>query len=143
MALQSVVDLLAEQPEEALQAMRDAVQKELARLTVEVQQIDQALSKKSRRNRSAAGGRLTREQVWEVVRSAALPLTPSEVHTLLAQEGSTASLNSVRNHLARLVDKNGMLARYPDGKFGLHFDGTEPADEPVFVHSDPNDDIPF
>jgi hypothetical protein len=129
-APRSVIDLLAEQPEEALLAMREAVQKELARLTVEAQQIDQAIAKNSRRNRGGSD-RLTREQVFEVVKQAGGPASPAAVHKILAAQGVDASLNSVRNHLTRLVDKNGWLIRMGDGTF-------IPAPKPPA-----DDDIPF
>jgi hypothetical protein len=118
MAPRSVIDLLAEQPEEALVAMREAVKAELARLEVESAQIEQALAKKSRRTRgSGKTGRLTREQVLDAVKRAGGPATAPQVHDMLVLEGATASLNSVRNHLGRLVEQNGSLIRLPDGSY--------------------------
>jgi response regulator of citrate/malate metabolism len=123
----SVTDLLAEQPEEALLAMREDVQKELSRLTLEAQQIDAALAKLSRKNRGGRrprGGsdRLTREQVFEAVEQAQTPVTPTEVHEALLAQGLNATPNAVRNHLIRLVDQNGWLMRTDGGRFAVSFD---------------------
>jgi hypothetical protein len=135
-APRSVIDLLADQPEEALQTMMEAVQKELARLTVEAQQIDQALARKGRKARGG-GDRLTREQVFEVLLRAGSPKTPAEVHEQLVTEGLNASLNSVRNHLGRLADQNGWLARLPEGRFVVSPSGAMQA------APGPDDDVPF
>lgn len=124
-----MIDLLTEQSDETLAAMLDSVEAELARLTVEKRQIEQARARKSRR--TGSGERLTREQVFDVVRSAAHPVTAPEVHELLASDGLTASLNSVRNHLLRLVDKNGWLVKLDDGRYA-----------PALRRSE-DDDIPF
>jgi hypothetical protein len=143
MAPRSVIDLLADQPEEALVAMRDAVGKELARLTVEAQQIDQALARKGRKNR-VGGQRLTREQVFEVIERAAVPLTPPEVFERLSEQGLTASLNSVRNHLSRLVEQNGWLVRLQDGRFAISPEKLleRQPDQPTFVPA-ADEDVPF
>jgi DNA-binding transcriptional ArsR family regulator len=116
----SVIDLLAEQPDEALLAMQEAVKSELARLTIEAQQIEQALAKKSRR-RPSAGNRLTRENVYEAVEVIDSPVTPSEVHAFFTERGYDVSLNSVRNHLSRLVEKDGALVRLDDGRFATRY----------------------
>jgi hypothetical protein len=141
-----VVDLLAEQSEEALKQMRESVQAELARLTVEIQQIDQALAKKSRRSRTG-GGKLSRDQVVELVVRAGRPLTPAEVRDLVAEQGITASLNAVRNHLLR-AEHDGILARFPEGRFGQRPNVFVPlTPEPEPDESDfpaaADDDIPF
>lgn len=64
--VRSVTDLLAEQSDETLQRMLERVAAELGRLTIEKQQIEQAIAKRSRRRGSSRGG-LTREQAFEQV----------------------------------------------------------------------------
>jgi len=140
----SVVDLLAEQSEEALKRMRDDVRTELARLTVEADQIDQALARKNRRARTG-GGRLTREQVLDLVTTARRPLTVAEVHERVTSGGVEVTLNAVRNHLTRL-EEDGRLVRLPDNRFGRPFvptrDPESIAPEPDSGEAD-DDDIPF
>jgi hypothetical protein len=121
--------------------MLDAVKKELRRLTVEADQIEQAITKKTRRTRSG-GGRLTRDQVYDIVRAAEKPLTPAEVHELVRQQGVNASLNAVRNHLIRLADQNGSLTRTDDGRFMASFVPPR-VGEPGDFAAGANDDIPF
>jgi hypothetical protein len=144
-APRSVTDLLAEQPEEALLAMRERVQRELSRLTLEAMQIDEALTKVTRRNRGGRrprGGaeRLTREQVFEVVERASGALTPSEVQEALTAQGVSTSLNSVRNHMDRLVKQNGWLVRLDDGRFTV---SPEKAIGLLDTQVSADDDVPF
>src|SRR5688572_5271234 len=113
----SIVDLLIEQSEDSLREMRDARKRELARITVEIDQIEEALARKTRRQRTG-GGKLTRDKVYDLVWFDGKALTVAEVKDLVAENGITASLNAVRNHLNRLVD-DGRLARYTEGRFGL------------------------
>ena len=130
MAPRSVIDLLAEQPDETLAAMLDSVESELARLTVEKRLIEQARARKARRG--SGGERLSRQEVFEAVREAGKPVTAPEVHSLLSVDGHKASLNSVRNHLARLVDENGWLVKLEGGHYA-----------PALISTSEDDDIPF
>ena len=132
------MDLLTEQSEESLKKMRDALsaelarlQAELARLTVEVKQVDEALARKTRRSRTG-GGRLTREQVFNLVWMSDTPLTAADVRQLVAEQGIPATLNAVRNHLNRLVDEDKRLMRFPDNRYGLPTLEGEPAPPPPF-----------
>jgi|SRR5581483_12131219 len=116
--LRSVTDLLSEQSEETLLRMQESVEAELARLSVEAQQIEQALAKQARRQRSNGRGTLSKEQVFEVVERLGNPVTATEVHSLLKNgQGIDVSLNAVRNHLNRLVDKWHWLVRDDDGRY--------------------------
>jgi hypothetical protein len=140
------VDLLAEQSEDALRRMREDVRAELARLTVEAEQIDQALARKNRRARTG-GGRLSREQVFDLVMAARNPLTAAEVHQAINEAGIHVSLNAVRNHLTRL-EEDGRLLRTAGGAFGpslgLTLDTVQPRPtEPDPEPSDTDDDLPF
>lgn len=87
---------------------------ELSRLEVEGRQIDQALARRGRGG--SAGGRITREQVLETAGRIEPPMTAVEVRDALAREGFEASLNAVRNHLNRLVDR-GELAKDDSGRY--------------------------
>lgn len=131
MPIRSVTDLLAEQPEEALLRMREAAKEQLDRLTVEIQMIDQALARKSRRG--SPGGRLTRQQVYDVVAQAGRPVKPAEVHQLIVEAGVNASANSVRNHLARMHE-DGELGRLDDGSYAVIS---------ILPAASADDDIPF
>jgi hypothetical protein len=116
----TVIDLLAEQPEDVLRQMRDAareelarVQTEVARLTIELQQIDQALVK-LRRNASPARGVITGEQVLAATKHLNSPFGANDVQMVLSDRDTTPSVNAVRNHLNRLVDR-GELTRDESG----------------------------
>lgn len=143
----NVIDLLVEQSEEALMMMLDAAKAELTQRAIEVKQIEEALARKTRRNRGGtSGSRLTKEQVFAVVDRSDEPLSPAQVHEALVEQGVPASLNSVRNHLARLVDQHGWLRRTDEGRF---VGDPEPkvsvplVDLDDFPAAAKDDDIPF
>jgi len=102
--------------------MREAVRSEQGRLEVEALQIEDALAIQARRNRGKSGGgnRLSRAQVLDVVERAERPLTAAEVQAFLSADGLNASLNAVRNHLARLEENDRRIVRTPDGRFVFH-----------------------
>lgn len=138
--LKSVVDLLAEQQEPVLLQMRDSFRSDLARIQVELQQVEQALAKKARRggrtptgDRSDGDGsrRLTRWQVFEVLQAQGRPMSPAEVKEALVAQGHTG-LNTaqVRNHLTRLADKNKTVMRLSDLTYVVpSSNGTTPKNE--------------
>lgn len=138
----TVIDLLSEQPEDELLKMRDVnrqevarAQEELSRLQVEGRQIEQAL----RRGRIGSGsGRITREQVYEAASRVEPPMTAAEVKEALAVEGFETSINAIRNHLNRLVDR-GQLERDEDGRYVVL--AATPASD--FGPPPADDDIPF
>lgn len=128
MTPRSVIDLLRDQPEETLLAMRSAIQEELARLQVELGQVDTALARRPRRSArpvkatvyGGSNGRravLTRQMLFEFVKELGRPVSPPEVMRAYAERGVTVSSNSVRNSLARLVEIDGLLVRIEDGRY--------------------------
>jgi hypothetical protein len=143
----SVIDLLTEQPEDVLIKMRDSIRTELSRLTVEAQQVEQAIAKKSRRRPSSAQAsnnghssgkrKLSRQKVFEIVVQAGHPLSTNEVVERLAAEGiEISSPNSVRNHLIRLVEINHWLSRTSDSRFAVVSDAEPEILEPLETLSD-------
>jgi len=136
MAPKSVVDLLSQQNPDALVSMLETArsefktaQEEVERKRAEVALIEEALVKARRRE---SGGRLTREQVFEALSAAGEPLTLEDVHSLLTKQGVTATRDSVREHLRRLVEKNGTVLRDDQGRYWA-----------AFVPAATDDDIPF
>jgi hypothetical protein len=136
MAPKSVVDLLAAQSPDALVSMLETAraeyktaQDEVERKRAEVALIEDALVKARRRE---SGGRLTRDQVFEVLKAAGEPMDLDEVHRRLTAQGMTATRDSVREHLRRLVEKNGTVLRDDEGRYWA-----------AFVPSPAEDDIPF
>jgi hypothetical protein len=149
--LKSVVDLLAEQPEPVLIQMRDNFKADLARLRVEIEQVEQALTKKARRGGRTPGGRaagesrkgLTRWQVFQVVKDEGRPMSPSEVRDVLHVQGLThVTTAQVRNHLTRLHEVNNSLVKLPDATYVVPGgNGGVPkteADDPLFTESEPH-----
>jgi hypothetical protein len=118
----SVIDLLREQPEETLVEMHTSILNELERLRVELQQVEEALSKKTRRRkpsgRAGMNGRttVTREQVFEAVRTGGRPMKPSEVRDAFAALGTEVTTNALRNSLRRLHDEK-RLERDADNRY--------------------------
>lgn len=130
-----IVDLVAEQSEDALRQMRDTAKAEIARLTVEVEIYEEALARKTRKKRTG-GGRLSRDQVHSIVWMSDKPLTAAEVQEEIARQGLTVTLNAVRNHLNRLADDDHRLIRLPDGRFGMPVTRVQ-HDIPDYVDHDP------
>jgi hypothetical protein len=139
--IKSVVDLLAELPEDQLKRMREAnrqehstAQAEVARLVVEGQQIEQALLKKQRDG--SRSGRLTGQIVLDVL-PPGQDVAVSDVTRLLTNEGYDTTANAVRNHLVRLAER-GQLLREGDRYQKLKIAGVDD-----FPTSPSDDDIPF
>jgi len=124
--------------------MRDAnrqelarAQAEVARLSVEAQQIDQAISKRQRDG--SRSGRLTAQQVLDVVAAqAGKELSVADVVRLLAGEGIATTPNAVRNHLLRLAAR-GELIRVGD-RYAASSRSQADNDFPASAE---DDDIPF
>lgn len=136
----TVVDLLADQPVEALKQMRDVnraehsrVQAELGRLKVEAEQIEQALKRVGSRD-----SRVTQDDVLAAALDAEPPFTVAAVASILAERGRDATTNAIRNHLNRLVSDRRALRKHEDGRYSAV---TPPASERSLSTGD--EDIPF
>jgi hypothetical protein len=149
----TIADLLAEQPAEELARLRDTNLRDQARaraaladLEVQGRLIETALAKRGKPGRP---GKLTSTMVLEAAVSTPSPMTATDVHETLTKSGLDVSVNSVRNHLNRLVESRD-LERDAEKKYVVP--------TPVFVPSEfvpssgaaadfpaaqPDDDIPF
>jgi hypothetical protein len=123
----SVIDLLREQPEETLLEMQASIRADLERLSVELQQVEEALGKKGRRRKASGSGTangrssgVSRETVYEVVRASAKPMKPSEVKDALQAQGIVTTTNAMRTSLARLREQ-GRLESDEDNRFSVPF----------------------
>jgi DNA-binding transcriptional ArsR family regulator len=141
----TVIDLLAEQSEAELRQMRDATkdelqraQAEVSRLSVEAQLIDAALAKLRRSKQSAVRGNVTGETVLAAVERIEPPFSPADVRDKLAANGLETSLNNVRNHLNRLVER-GALEKAEDGGYYVRARGPDMD----FTPAGSDEDIPF
>lgn len=147
----TVIDLLAEQPGDELRRMRDVakseltrLQNEVARLTVEAQQLDAALAAQ-RRSEQPSRGSLTREMVLEVAQTIEPPFSPADVvRSIAADLGIEATANTVRNHMSRLME-SGQLVRAAEGYWvrGVTPAASQAASDADFGGAGANDDIPF
>lgn len=124
---QYVVSLLSERPEDELRTIREKASAEVARLQVEIDQIDQALAKKAQqatrrsprtsRRASASGG--TRELVLNAVGAAGSgTVSPAQIIASLRGAGSSVSAGAIRNMIRRLVD-DGEVVRIREGAYKL------------------------
>jgi hypothetical protein len=118
-----IVSLLSEQPTEELEALRDKLDAEGARVAVERQQVDEALALQSRRAstsvRSTAGRPSgTRKRVLDVFARTAGPMSPAEVIAALEADGGSPSRGAVHNMIGRLVE-SGEVRRIGEGRYEL------------------------
>jgi hypothetical protein len=124
---QYVVSLLAQRPAHELQESRDKARAEVARLTVEIEQIDQALAKQGQRQsrRSGPRGRRkgvsggTRERVLDAVRSAPEDtITPAQIIAAVREGGAIVGAPAIRNMIRRLMDDD-EIVRIREGVYKL------------------------
>ena len=139
----TVIDLLAQQSDEELRVMRDEnrknlarAQEEVSRLKVENQQIEAAIK---RRAGAKAGGRLTQDEVLSVAAQIDSPFTAAEVTEIFELFDRGVKVNTVRNHLNRLVTAK-KLGK--DEESGHYFVLKEFVPK-VTSQSVSDDDIPF
>lgn len=123
----SVIDLLRDQPEETLVAMRDSLQADLSRIQVELRQIEEALSRRGRRGGKRLGRpplgdnvtSVTRQELLAFVGELGHPVTPAEVIRAYSDRGVTVSANSIRNSLHRLLELDHLLVRLDNGRYAV------------------------
>jgi hypothetical protein len=124
---QYIVSLLAQRPESELREIREKARAEVARLHVEIEQIEQALAKQAQhqarrsarpnRRKSTSGG--TRERVLTVVGAATEDTTsPAQIVAAVRAQGVTVSSAAIRNMIRRLVDE-GEIVRIREGAYKL------------------------
>lgn len=122
-----VVTLLAERPEDELRDLRKKAQMELARVQVEVEQIDEALARK-RRGSGARQGRRPRgtrsgntvKLVENVFRSQPeTEMSPSEVMGRLEDLGTPPSSTSAVYNAVRRLQERGTIMKVDDGLYRL------------------------
>jgi hypothetical protein len=123
-----VVQLLAQRPEEELQKLRDTASAELARLEVEIEQLDEALGKKTRRRSSRQTTRSrasrskgnTKKLVEGMFRANPGEIfTPAGVRDALEDQGTPPSSSSaVYNAFGRLKQA-GVIVPLGEGEYQL------------------------
>lgn len=114
-----IVKLLAAQPEDELRALLTRAHEEQQRISVEIDQIQEALEQKNpTRTRPRRGEGGTRQRVLEAVTEAPRAITPAEIITILEAEGPTPSGGAIYNQLGRLL-KDGEIVKVGDGLYEL------------------------
>jgi hypothetical protein len=97
-----------------IQQKRERLQQEEKDLAFEERLVDQALSRKARRTGSTGGGRVSREQVFQIVSAnTARHFKAPEAMAAMNAQGIEMAAESLRQHLRRLVK---------DGRFGREGD---------------------
>jgi hypothetical protein len=126
-----IVDLLAALPTEELETLRNKTKSTRDRADVELQQIEEALARRSPVASRALGS--TRKRVLAFIAQRG-PARPADVHAGLREEGGAPSGGAIHNMLGRLV-KEGDLERVGDGYYKVasrngsgseEIEGTEP-----------------
>jgi hypothetical protein len=118
-----IVSLLSERPTEELQALRDKLDVEGARIAVERQQVDEALALQSRRaakpTRSTSDRpRGTRKRILDIFSRNEGPMSPASVISALEKEGGSPSRGAVHNMIGRLVE-SGEVRLIDRGRYEL------------------------
>jgi hypothetical protein len=132
---QYVVSLLAERPEHELRATQDKARAEVERLQVEIELIEQALQRQTRRtprvSRSTTDGSSTRARVLDVFRARADEVvSPANVIAALREDNVTVSSGAIRNMIRRLVDDH-EIEKLREGAYKLASrNGANPDAEP-------------
>ena len=160
---QTLSSLLAERPESELrkmlagaQATRDRLEADIARVGVEVQLIEEALAKQTRRgSRSASRGtgstrRGTRDLVLDAfAETVPGPSSPAQIVQAAHAQGATVTGGAIRNMIGRLVDE-GLIDRVGEGEYnlasrnGVHPDAPSgpsenEAGDPLFAGTEPQE----
>jgi hypothetical protein len=117
-----IVSLLSERPTDELTRARDKMRAEVARLTVELEQVEEALARAARKGgktpkRTAKAG-TARAQVLDYFRRNDRPLSPAEVYGALRLEGFAGSKSAIYNAFGKL-HADGEIAKVNDGQYVL------------------------
>jgi hypothetical protein len=143
-APKTVTALLAQQDEEVLAEMLESLDTDIRRMTIEKEQVQEALAKKrSRRGGRRVGGETSRghsgvkrQDVLRIVRAKGKPTTPADVRHSLLMEGYDITGAAVRNHLRRLVEDNELVTD-GEGEYALRENGLtrNGSGDPLFMDS--------
>jgi hypothetical protein len=111
-----IVTMLASQPPQELERLRAKMQTEherltsdMARLNVEIAQVDEALGRQARRRNTSfvvthtRRGPRTPDRVLAVLQGAPEPMSPNDIVEVLRTDGFTGSVSAVHNALAKLT----------------------------------------
>jgi Ferric uptake regulator family len=132
MAHSLIVDLLAERPERDLRELREQAVAVRQRVSVEIEQIDEALAKQGRKRPSRAArpspspspsrpspapAGATRQRILRIIRDEG-QTSPAEIVALSKQQGKPLGKSSVYNMLKALTD-TGVIVRVSEGVYEL------------------------
>jgi hypothetical protein len=125
------VQSLAKLSPAELESTREKARTDLARLTVEVEQIDAALAlqaRASRPHRSRSGRKQgnTRKRVLDIVGSSAEPMSPAQIKQIMTEQGKALSGGGLYTLIRRLVDE-GEVTKVANGQYTIAApNGTDP-----------------
>ncbi len=114
---------LAKQSPVELANDREKKQAALARLTVEIEQVDAAIALQAReakppRTRSGRKQGNSRKRVLDIVASSDGPVSPAQIKHAMAEHGKTLSGGGLYQLIKRLVE-DGELHKIADGEYTL------------------------
>jgi hypothetical protein len=104
-------------------AAREKARTDLARLTVELEQVEAALALQARaakphRSRSGRKQGNTRKRVLDIVASGDGPMSPAQIRQVMTEQGKALSGGGLYTLIKRLVDE-GELRKIADGQYTL------------------------
>jgi hypothetical protein len=126
--------MLMERSPKELERMRQKLQREqetlrtdLARVEVELEQVDEAITRVGRKRGSKqvqfhggaavmSGGRTARDYVRDVLHAGHGPLTPQRIFELAHADGYTGSMSGIHNALPKLIEA-GEARKVRDGVY--------------------------
>lgn len=130
------VTSLAQRPPTELATDREKKQADLARLTVELEQIDAAMALQARagkpqRARSGRKQGNSRKRVLDIVGASDEPVSPAQIKHAMAEQGKTLSGGGLYQLIKRLVE-DGELHKIANGAYTLPAsNGSDPTHRPT------------
>jgi hypothetical protein len=122
-----VVQLLSERPSAELEGTRDRLRNDLNRITVELEQVEEAIRLQSRPARSShrPGGHRsrgkvsTRERVLAVVGASDRPIGPAAIRRGMEAEGGFVPTGGSLYATVKRMTEQGELRKVADGEYTL------------------------
>jgi hypothetical protein len=119
-----VVTALAERSPAELESVREKMQAELTRLTVELEQVEAAIALQQRVARGSAPGRRgktgkTRQRILEIVGESTEPVGPAYIRDALAAQGEDVPKGGSIYSMIQRMSREGDLLKIADGQYTL------------------------
>lgn len=134
-----IVTLLSERAPAELESIREKAQADLARLTVELEQVEAALALQARAargqrfqgHRPAGKAGSTRNRVLKIVGASDGPISPAEIKRAMAEQGGRQLAGGSLYSMIKRLTEAGALQKIDDGQYTLPTRNGDHASEPT------------